>query len=124
MCAVLIVDQLQDFRQTVRAILQSKGYETVGAVDPDHALMKVQGLHISVVVVGASLTDTTGLALVRRVRLIAPSLPVIVVTDHPSPEAGGAYQGLGACAYLPRDEFLKGAPDAVGKAVDTFREAG
>lgn len=115
---ILVVDDQHQFRQATRECLLRKGYEVACALDGDHALKKIQQGSIAAVLLEATVAGTSGLEVLRRIRRVAPQLPVLVVTEHPSPEAERAFMSLGAHAYLPKAVPSETIADAVEDAVE------
>lgn len=75
-------------------ILRGEGVAAILATDADSALalLRTRGGEIGVMVTDHNLPGRNGASLVRELRLIAPSLPVIVLSGMPGIES--EYDGL------------------------------
>jgi DNA-binding NtrC family response regulator len=102
MHTVLVLDDSHEFRHYARETLQLAGFEVILALDGDHALRKLGQQTFGAVVMDTAPPGGEGLGVLRRVRSLAPDLPVIAITGHPSPETEEACATLGVCAYLPK----------------------
>lgn len=116
---ILVIDDQHQSRQATRENLQEKGYEVVCAVDGEHALRKIRQQPFALVMMSASLAGTSGLEVMRRLRSVAPNVPVIIVAEHPSPESARAFLNLGAYAYLSRPVLADTLSTVVENAVES-----
>ena len=91
---VMIVDASGNFRTVVKLVLQNAGYAVVEAVDGKHAVSKLMGQKLDLIVCEANLPKMGGLRFLRPVKRTSasPSTPVIVLTTESQaekkPEAG------------------------------------
>ena len=86
---VLLVAADQELRAAAARVIRSAGYHVVTAAHSGHALLacRAQG-RIDVLVTDYSLGDTSGPALVERLRRHQPGLQAIYVAEHGLPSAG------------------------------------
>lgn len=85
--SVLIVDDNQNMRELIRAILQAFGVVNIyDGRDGEHAISKIRDYSIDLVITDWIMEPEDGLALVKWVRTSPDSpdnfLPIIMVTGH------------------------------------------
>jgi two-component system, NarL family, invasion response regulator UvrY len=112
---VLLVDDSGEVRRSVTAAFSDLFPEMTveEAANAVEAMALVQRSAFDVVLLDLSLPDRTGLATLRDLRRLRPSLPVVVMTFHPEREFEAAARDAGAAAYV-----TKGSPaETIGQAV-------
>ncbi|MBL8149474.1 MAG: sigma-54-dependent Fis family transcriptional regulator [Blastocatellia bacterium] len=94
---VLIVDDEEVIRWTLRTALRSWGYDPLEVDTVSAAIPTIDTEHPSLVVLDIHLPDGSGLDVLREIKQRQPSLPVIMMTAHAQIEntisalRGGAY---------------------------------
>jgi two-component system sensor histidine kinase UhpB len=107
---ILIIDDDNGIRTTLRLILQRVGYDTDEARMGKEALAKVQEKFINLALLDIKLPDIDGVDLIADLKRINPDLVVVMVTGYAS--LFSAIQALtaGATAYISKplnmDEVL------------------
>lgn len=97
MRAVLVVDDEQLIRWSIRAHLEQVGFQVVVAENGEQALACFRD-DVGLVLLDFRLPDTDGLAVLRQIKKRRPNCPVILMTAFGSPEvtrkavAGGAFR--------------------------------
>lgn len=99
-------------------ILRNAGIVSVLAADAESALscLRAKGSEIGLVITDHNLPGCSGVELVRQLRAMAPSMPVVVLTGMPGIEP--EYEGLevGFCFKpLPPDEFIRVVRDLLAQ---------
>ena len=79
---ILLVDDNEEFCKSVTDILELKDYEVVSAYDGFKALEKVKEDGFGLVLMDVKMTGMDGVQTFKKVREIAPMLPVIMVTAY------------------------------------------
>lgn len=81
---ILIIDDDESVRLALRLLLRHAGYEVMTADGPEAALEAVRSHPVSLVVMDMNFTlavdGREGLELLRKVRVLRPALPVILIT--------------------------------------------
>ena len=98
---VLIVDDHDEFRTALRALLEEAGFAVVGeAADGAAALAQVDALEPDVVVMDINMPRLTGVEATRALAASHPHLPVLMLTI--SAEEADVYPAVaaGAAGYL------------------------
>ena len=79
---VLVVDDEEPLRESVRAVLKSVGIRSVGASSVREAL-RLQAIHLpAAAVVDYQLPDGSGIELARQLKELCPDSPVLLLTGH------------------------------------------
>lgn len=126
MIRVVLVDDHRILQQGLRRLIDSSGRATVvgTAATAQEGLQAVREHEPDVGVFDLGLPDHSGFWLINRVRKIAPSLPILVLSMHTESELVGSVVRAGANGYLCKSsdsEKLINAIDCV-YAGDTFLE--
>ena len=104
---VLIADDQQDIRESLRLLLKNEGFETQLATSPAEVLAAVEAREFDAVLMDLNYTrDTTsgqeGLDLLSRIQSLDSSLPIIVMTAWSSIELAVEAMRLGARDFLQK----------------------
>jgi DNA-binding NtrC family response regulator len=104
---ILVADDQVDILDAFRLLLSDEGYEVVAARSPGEALERLEGHDFDVAILDLNYTrDTTsgqeGLDLMERIRVLDPTLPVLLVTAWSS--VAGAVEAMrrGARDYIEK----------------------
>src|SRR5882762_1005801 len=118
---VLVIDDHQDVRISLRRILEAAGHQVLDVADGEMGLHLLGGTHVDVVVTDLFMPGQDGIVTLRRIRKEYPALKVIAIS-------GGGFGGeldlledallLGATAGLHKpirpDELLRAIRTALG----------
>ena len=102
MSRVLIVDDEKSIRLTLRAFLVADGYEVEIAEDATQALALLKEVAFDVVVSDIILPGISGVALLAKIRALAPAVQVIMMTGEPTIETAVEAVRAGASDYLSK----------------------
>jgi len=91
---ILVVDDDENVRESLRAILSAKGYDVDLAADGKEAIRKTESAAYNVALTDIRLPDMNGVELLTRMKDTVPKMRKIVVTGYPS------MQNAKADAYL------------------------
>ena len=109
--SVLIVDDERSIRTTLSAFLSRAGYEAETAADAVEAKARLAERAFDIVLTDVVMSPIDGLTLMRHVRTVAPSTPVLIMTGEPTVETAVEAVRAGALDYLTkpvnRDDLLK-----------------
>ena len=106
---ILVVDDDEPFRQSLRSLLECEGYAVVEAADGKQALHAVALRVPDLVLTDLVMPEAEGMELIQHLRAEEPEIPIIALTGDPRARAGG---------YLRMAELL-GAQRSFDKPVDT-----
>ena len=113
---VLVVDDEDDFRETVVKRLRARKLEAEGAGGGAAALELLKEREFDVMVLDVKMPGMDGIETLRLVKQTRPEVEVIMLTGHASVEFGLKGMQLGAFDYI-----MKPAP--IGELMDTIGQA-
>jgi nitrogen regulation protein NR(I) len=122
---ILIVDDENNIRRVLAAMLKREGYEVTAAADGEQALAVLQKVPISVVVTDLVMPRVDGMELLKRVAADLPDIPVIMITAHGSVDSAVAALKAGAFDYITKpfdQEELKKVIEKAARAHDLERQ--
>ncbi len=107
---VLIVDDEDDFRETIIKRLRNRKIAAEGAEGGRKALEVLAAQETDIVVLDVKMPDMDGIETLQEIRLRFPFVEVIMLTGHASVESGIQGMQMGAFDYVmkpvPLDELL------------------
>jgi two-component system NtrC family response regulator len=117
---VLVVDDEALIRWSVTELLGERGYGVTEAENGRVALAAIQkaAKPFDVVLLDYRLPDSADLRLLERVRQLAPTSQVIMVTGHSSPELIQAAAALGAYCVIGKPFEVESLAALVNKATE------
>jgi len=122
---VLVVDDENNIRRVLAAMLKREGYEVTTAADGEQALAVFQKVPVSVVVTDLVMPRVGGMDLLKRVVADWPDVPVILITAHGSVDSAVAALKAGAFDYITKpfdQEELKKVIEKAARAHDLERQ--
>jgi two-component system, OmpR family, response regulator len=107
---VLVVDDEDDFRNTLIKRLETRKVPVTGAAGGDEALALLNDQDFDVVVLDVKMPGKNGIETLQEMKKLKPKIEIILLTGHASVEAGIQGMRLGAFDYIikptPLDELL------------------
>ena len=107
---VLVVDDEDDFRNTLIKRLETRKVPVTGAAGGDEALALLIEQDFDVVVLDVKMPGKDGIETLQEMKKLKPQLEIILLTGHASVESGIQGMRLGAFDYIikptPLDELL------------------
>jgi DNA-binding response OmpR family regulator len=100
--SILIVDDDESTRRSLKLIFEKKGYETAQATTGCEALDKVQAGHFDVVILDIKLPDIEGSDLLVSLKEKRPDMGVIMSTAYASVDNVVQALNNGAAAYITK----------------------
>jgi DNA-binding NtrC family response regulator len=115
---VLVVDDEALIRWTLVETLGERGYFVSEAGDARTAIEAIQGAAdpFDVILLDYRLPDSNDLALLSKIRFLAPTTQVIMVTAHGSPDLAERATALGAYATINKPFDVESLAALVGRA--------
>ncbi len=113
---VLIVDDEEDFRETIIKRLKVRKLEASGAGTGTAALDLLREKEFDVMVLDVKMPDMNGVDTLKAAKQIAPNVEVIMLTGHASMEFGMKGMQLGAFDYIMK-------PVPINELLDTITQA-
>jgi len=99
---VLLVDDEQEFVETLADRLAIRDLQTSTAHNGQEALSAVKENEPDVIVLDLKMPGLHGIDVLRRLKDAYPNIEVIILTGHGSPRDEEAARGLGAFDYLKK----------------------
>ncbi len=97
---ILVVDDEPPICLLLKRILNREGHETLTAPDFDSAIAAVTSADPHLIISDIVLGEATGLDLLMAVRRLSPTVPVVMITGHPTIESAALSVREGAFDYL------------------------
>jgi DNA-binding NarL/FixJ family response regulator len=103
---ILLADDHEVVRRGMRALLESEpGFEIVGEVRTGReAVSKAQELNPDVIVMDVGMPELNGLDATRQIRKLAPSVEVVIVSQHEYEQLPEHCREAGARGYTLKSE--------------------
>ena len=107
---VLVVDDEDDFRETLIKRLRNRKLQADGVASGYQALEKLRQTPMDIVILDVKMPGLDGIATLKEIKARYPEIEVIMLTGHASVESGIQGMQLGAFDYVmkpvPLDELL------------------
>jgi DNA-binding NtrC family response regulator len=115
MATLLIVDDETAVREMLYELF-SATYECHTADRAEQALEYLEIENYDVVITDISMPGLGGVEILKRIKQLQPSTPVIVISGHMAEDVASLLE-LGAFAFFPKPFRLEEVEDAVVKAI-------
>jgi DNA-binding NtrC family response regulator len=103
---VLLVDDEQEFLDSLAERMQSRGMNVSKAATPAEAIMKTEKESFDAVVLDLKMAGMDGLEVLRIIKQKRPEIQVILLTGHATVEAGVEAMKLGALDFVEKPANL------------------
>jgi len=115
---VLVVDDEEGIRFSLRGILEDEGYEVLEADSAEQALGMLATTPAQLVFLDIWLPGMDGLAALERMLLLHPGLPVLMISGHGTIETAVAAIKKGAHEYIEKPLSLEKVVIAAQRALE------
>ncbi len=95
-----MVDDEAQMRKALEAVLERKGYEVVVAENGAEALLKIKAGAFDAMITDIKMPGMSGIELLRSVRAVNPSLPILMMTAYGTIENAIEAMKEGASDYI------------------------
>ncbi len=120
---VLIVDDEEDIRKTVRMTLNKAGFDVVEAEDGEKGIQAIQSgdnpLAVDTIICDMQMPKVNGMEAVAYFRQQFPSVPVIVLTGNPEIKGANELFKQGIVEYLTKPIEPEKLVESVKKAANS-----
>jgi CheY-like chemotaxis protein len=118
---ILVADDESCVREVAVQMLRSLGFGVIEAADGEEALTRVRASkEIRLVLLDLTMPRLDGAETFRRLHLLRPDLPVILMSGYSELEATSQLAGKGLAGFLPKPFSLK---DLAGRVRAAFEGA-
>ena len=104
---ILVVDDEDDFRETIVKRLQKRKMTARGAESGEKALELIEAQPFDVVVLDVKMPGLDGIDTLREIKKSKPLIEVILLTGHASMESGIEGMKLGAYDFVMKPANLE-----------------
>src|SRR5579863_5914258 len=118
---LLVVDDEQGVRYSIRRVLEGNGIEVVTAATGAEGLSMLREHEPDVVILDLQLPDRSGLEVFREIQKADPRRPVIFVTAHGTTETAIEAMKGGAFDYLVKPVDLAKLSHVLDRAYEAAR---
>ena len=115
---LLIVDDEQDFLETIIKRLKARGIDVTGVESGYQALEVLEGRDPDVIILDVKMPGLDGIETLREIKKKRPLVEVIMLTGHASVESGLQGMQLGAFDYVMKPVALDELLEKVRMAYD------
>ncbi|MCX7794452.1 MAG: sigma-54 dependent transcriptional regulator [Thermodesulfovibrionales bacterium] len=102
MDTILIIEDKESMLRMLDELLKEEGFNVIKATDGPEALKKIKDEKIEVILTDLRLPSMDGIEILREVKAIDPSIPVIVMTAYGSIETAVEAMKLGASDFITK----------------------
>ena len=101
--AILVIDDEESLRNTFQFFLQNQGYAPVITASTfEEALQEINDRRFDLIISDIVLGGHTGIDVLKRVRELGLTCPVVMITGYPTVETAAEAVRLGAFDYIPK----------------------
>ncbi len=118
MARILVVDDQQAIRKTLRDILEFEKYTVDEAVDGLDCMVKLKKADYDVVVMDIKMPKMDGMEALERVQMLAPDTPVIMISGHANIDTAVEAVKKGAFDFISKPPDLNRMLITVRNAMD------
>jgi len=118
MARILIVDDEESIRETLREILEYEGYEIEEASDGEKAISLIKKFNYDAVLSDIKMPKLDGIEVLEQAKSIAPELPFIMISGHGTIETAIEATKKGAFDFINKPPDLNKLLITVRNAVD------
>jgi CheY-like chemotaxis protein/anti-sigma regulatory factor (Ser/Thr protein kinase) len=122
MARILVVDDSAADRELVGHLLEKQGWTVVCVEDGSQALAHLKVSAPDLILTDLVMPELDGLALVERVKLEHPVVPVVLMTARGSEEIAVRALESGAASYVPKNLMVRDLVEVIARILDASRE--
>ncbi len=120
---VLVVDDEERIRSSIRGILSDEGFRVVETGDAPAVIDLIAREHPAIVLLDVWMPDLDGIELLRRIKSEQPQVPVIMISGHANIQSAVAATKLGAADFIQKPFSVSGLLASIARALDDGQPA-
>ena len=105
---ILVVDDEDDVRESVREVLSDEGYRVVDTADGTHVLELIRQERPELVLLDIWMPQVDGIGLLKEIKIQEPELNVVMVSGHGNIHTAVTATKFGAFDFLEKPVSLDG----------------
>ena len=113
---VLLVDDENDFVETLAERLELRGFSTTVCYDGEEAIRIVKDAPVDVVILDVQMPGLDGISTLREIKQLVPLIEVIMLTGHATVQTAIDGMKLGAYDYIMKPVENENLVDKMNKA--------
>ena len=114
---LLLIDDELEFVNLLAKRLEKRAIATTKAYSGKEGIQLLRGQKFDAVVLDLKMEHMNGMEVLKIIRMLAPDLPVIMLTGHGAQDAAEAILSAGARDYLTKPYDLTALVDKIKAAV-------
>jgi UDP-3-O-[3-hydroxymyristoyl] N-acetylglucosamine deacetylase len=114
---VLVVDDEERIRSSIRGILSDEGYRVLDTGDPPRAIEIIARERPALVLLDVWMPGLDGIELLRQIKQESPATPVIMISGHANIQNAVAATRLGAADFLEKPFSVSGLLTALDRVL-------
>ncbi|HVA77542.1 MAG TPA: UDP-3-O-acyl-N-acetylglucosamine deacetylase [Candidatus Binataceae bacterium] len=115
---VLVVDDEERIRSSLRGILTDEGFRVVDTGDGPAVMDLIHREAPSIVLLDVWMPELDGIELLRRIKTEQPGVPVIMISGHANIQSAVAATKLGAADFIQKPFSVTGLLASISRALD------
>ena len=115
---VLVVDDEERIRSSLRGILSDEGFRVVDTGGAPEVMDLIEREHPAVVLLDVWMPEIDGIELLRRIKSERPAVPVIMISGHANIQNAVAATKLGAADFIQKPFSVSGLLAAIARVLD------
>src|SRR5579862_6057447 len=115
---VLVVDDEDRIRSSLRGILTDEGFRVVDTGRAPEVMGLIEREHPAVVLLDVWMPDIDGIELLRRIKSERPAVAVIMISGHANIQSAVAATKLGAADFIQKPFSVTGLLAAIARVLD------
>ena len=115
---VLVVDDEERIRSSIRGILSDEGFRVVDTGSSPAVMDLIARESPAIVLLDVWMPEMDGIELLRRIKAEQPRVPVIMISGHANIQNAVAATKLGAVDFIQKPFSVSGLLSAIGRALE------
>ncbi len=115
---VLVVDDEDRIRSSLRGILSDEGFRVLDTGRAPEVMDLIEREHPAVVLLDVWMPDIDGIELLRRIKAERPAVQVIMISGHANIQSAVAATKLGAADFIQKPFSVTGLLAAIARVLD------